>query len=113
MDIKEKIILAKNIVADLRPKVSGLGKLNALLRDIQLYIEKIESNKIFFPEQVKKANDILKNSILPHELDIYNGIEQITIKWSVDGTKTAGALTREIVQFLRNNEGKPINSKTL
>ena len=35
----------------------------------------------------------------PWESDLYSQIEQSIIKWEIDGTKTAGHLTREIMKL--------------
>lgn len=36
--------------------------------------------------------------------DLYTKIEQLIILWSNDGTKTAGHLTRQIMEFLSENK---------
>lgn len=36
----------------------------------------------------------------PWETDLYSQIEQSIIKWEIDGTKTAGELTREIMKHV-------------
>ena len=35
--------------------------------------------------------------------DYYSEVEKAIIKWSNDGTKTAGTLTREILEIIKNN----------
>jgi hypothetical protein len=34
--------------------------------------------------------------------ELYNEIENLIIRWNIDGTKTAGALTRQIIGLIRN-----------
>ena len=34
--------------------------------------------------------------------ELYNEIENLIIRWNIDGTKTAGALTRQIIGLLRD-----------
>ncbi len=38
------------------------------------------------------------------DIKLYSEIEHLIIAWNIDGTKTAGSLTREIMELL-NNEG--------
>jgi hypothetical protein len=38
---------------------------------------------------------------------LYSEIETLIIKWNIDGTKTAGSLTRDIMKLIENkNENK-------
>jgi hypothetical protein len=37
------------------------------------------------------------------ELSLYSQIEHLIIKWNIDGTKTAGYLTREIMKLIKKN----------
>jgi hypothetical protein len=43
--------------------------------------------------------------------DLYSKIENLIIIWNIDGTKTAGTLTRQIMKLLINNETKQQHSK--
>ena len=38
------------------------------------------------------------------ENKLYSAIEHAIIKWTIDGTKTAGSLTREIMLILKEKE---------
>lgn len=40
----------------------------------------------------------------PWEPDLYSSIEQAIIDWEIDGTKTAGELTREILDIIRDTK---------
>jgi hypothetical protein len=45
---------------------------------------------------------------------MYNQIEQEIIKWSLDGTKTAGYLTRKIIKIIKDKQSKSkINNNKL
>ena len=44
-------------------------------------------------------------------LSLYQNVENAIIRWNLDGTKTAGSLTREIMGFIeldKNNEGTQV-----
>ena len=36
------------------------------------------------------------------DIKLYSEIEHLIIAWNIDGTKTAGSLTREIMKLLNN-----------
>ena len=38
------------------------------------------------------------------EDELYSAIENAIIKWVIDGTKTAGELTREIILIIKQQE---------
>ena len=40
------------------------------------------------------------------EKDLYSKIENSIISWNIDGTKTAGALTREIMELIKERYKK-------
>ena len=35
---------------------------------------------------------------------LYSEIEHLIIQWNLDGTKTAGSLTREIMELIKNSD---------
>ena len=35
--------------------------------------------------------------------ELYSEIENLIIRWNIDGTKTAGSLTREIMNLIKTN----------
>ena len=35
---------------------------------------------------------------------LYSEIESLIIHWTIDGTKTAGSLTREIMELIKNSD---------
>lgn len=51
------------------------------------------------------VKDIIK--ITMTEKELYSKIEHLIIKWNIDGTKTAGELTRQILELLKSE--KPSN----
>jgi hypothetical protein len=44
------------------------------------------------------------------EDQVYSAIENAIIKWVIDGTKTAGSLTREIIAILKQHEDDKTSS---
>jgi hypothetical protein len=40
------------------------------------------------------------------EDEVYSAIENTIIKWVIDGTKTAGSLTREIMLILKQQDNE-------
>ena len=48
----------------------------------------------------KRKSKITKNLMVIATL--YSEIEQLIIQWSNDGTRTAGSLTREIMEVISN-----------
>jgi hypothetical protein len=36
--------------------------------------------------------------------ELYSEIETLIIRWSIDGTKTAGSLTRQIMKLIEDDE---------
>jgi hypothetical protein len=43
--------------------------------------------------------------------ELYSAIEAAIIRWSLDGTKTAGSLTREIIEIVKQQDnGMEINN---
>ena len=38
------------------------------------------------------------------DFSLYSQIEHLIIKWNIDGTKTAGHLTREIIKLIEKNK---------
>lgn len=37
-------------------------------------------------------------------IELYREIEAAVIRWTIDGTKTAGTLTREIIEIINKNK---------
>ena len=65
------------------------------------------SDEVLFPESLKRANEMLertKNSLPTSvkEKILYSEIEDLIIRWEIDGTKTAGYLTRQIMELIKN-----------
>jgi hypothetical protein len=65
----------------------------------------IEKAKEFIERRIIKSNIIMEYN--PHldenpQLSLYSKIEYLIIMWSNDGTKTAGTLTRQIMELLKN-----------
>lgn len=47
-----------------------------------------------------KSNENDKNT----NKELYSEIENLIIKWNIDGTKTAGHLTREIMKLIKRKK---------
>ncbi len=56
-------------------------------------------------EQRKKFEDLfnLYSEFVDIDKKLYSEIEYLIIRWSNDGTKTAGHLTREIMELIKSN----------
>jgi hypothetical protein len=46
-----------------------------------------------------------------HKVKLYSEIENLIIKWTIDGTKTAGSLTREIMTLLETETWEEIEEE--
>lgn len=55
-------------------------------------------------EAIKAYEEFLQSQIKP-TITVYSSIENSIIRWNIDGTKTAGSLTREIMDII-----EPIDS---
>ena len=42
--------------------------------------------------------------VRPFNETLYSEIEHLIIRWTIDGTKTAGSLTRDIMKLLENKD---------
>jgi hypothetical protein len=54
--------------------------------------------------KVKKRDELEYESLLPEHQNVYGDIEHLIITWSLDGTKTAGTLTRRIMKKLAKHK---------
>ena len=54
-------------------------------------------NKYYVPTPTTKT--VVLNEV---DKELYNDIENLIIRWNIDGTKTAGALTRQIIGLIRD-----------
>ena len=50
----------------------------------------------------KKHINWLNNKTMTED-KLYSAIEAAIIRWNIDGTKTAGELTREIMEIIKQN----------
>jgi protein involved in ribonucleotide reduction len=62
----------------------------------------IQSNTYEFAQEYHKAK--LELTEISSNSDLYSQIEYSIIVWSIDGTKTAGNLTREIIELINKNK---------
>jgi hypothetical protein len=61
-------------------------------------IPKTELNK---RELIEQAKEMEKQQQAYNEKELYSEIEWLIISWNNDGTKTAGHLTRQIIEQLK------------
>lgn len=54
--------------------------------------------------KVKKRDELEYESLLPEHKSVYGDIENLIITWNLDGTKTAGTLTRRIMKKLAKHK---------
>ena len=54
--------------------------------------------------KTKKRDELEYESLLPEHKKVYGEIENLIIVWSLDGTKTAGTLTRRIMKKLAKHK---------
>lgn len=57
-------------------------------------------------------NKFIKN-MKEHQIKLYREVENLIIKWSNDGTKTAGSLTREIMSLLETETWEEVEEEYL
>jgi hypothetical protein len=79
------------ITAEVLLKRKGIGKVGVN----EFY--KVVLNK-------KPPFKLISNINLIDEDKVYNNIETAIIRWNIDGTKTAGDLTREIIAIFKEQE---------
>ena len=76
---------------------------------------KLTDNKVIFDCSDEEYGpiefniELLKIALSNHEqteskIPIYSEIENLIITWNIDGTKTAGSLTREIIKLIESYE---------
>lgn len=73
------------------------------------FINNFETGMEYNPDSIPDFNDeyyvptpTTKTIVLEeHEDELYSDIENLIIRWSNDGTKTAGELTRQIMGLLK------------
>lgn len=46
-----------------------------------------------------------------HQIELYREVENAIIRWNNDGTKTAGTLTREIMEILKTETWEDIEEE--
>jgi hypothetical protein len=67
----------------------------------EIFINRIKTDDEF----AKKWDEV--NIYKQNKQTLYSEIETLIIRWNIDGTKTAGSLTRDIMKLIENkNENK-------
>lgn len=70
-----------------------------------MFINKCKENKYFSEKWGLKIEEREKLDIghnVVNKQTLYSEIETLIIKWNIDGTKTAGSLTRDIMKLIEN-----------
>lgn len=57
-----------------------------------------------YTEQALEIEKEYTNSLKMDENKLYTAIEMATLRWRIDGTRTAGSLTREIMLIIKQQE---------
>jgi hypothetical protein len=68
--------------------------------------EWVDNLKIVSHKPLNGFEELEDVDLLTVEADLYSEIENLIITWNIDGTKTAGYLTRQIMELIQtiNNE---------
>jgi hypothetical protein len=72
------------------------------LESLERGLSDLKNNRVMTSDEFWKG--LLSNK---EQQTLYSEIETLIIKWNIDGTKTAGSLTRDIMKLIENkNENK-------
>jgi len=72
------------------------------LESLERGLSDLKNNRVMTSDEFWKG--LLSNK---EQQTLYSEIETLIIRWNIDGTKTAGSLTRDIMKLIENkNENK-------
>ena len=72
------------------------------LESLERGLSDLKNNRVMTSDEFWKG--LLSNK---EQQTLYSEIETLNIRWNIDGTKTAGSLTRDIMKLIENkNENK-------
>ena len=75
-------------------------------KEEMLECSNVEDCKILKVEEIEREKLDIGHNVV-NKQTLYSEIETLIIKWNIDGTKTAGSLTRDIMKLIENkNENK-------
>ena len=81
-----------------REEIIKKWEASGLLDNLDDKSDKIDLAKLMEGKAVQLIND--------DPTELYSEIEYLIIMWSNDGTRTAGSLTREIMEIINENKGE-------
>ena len=72
---------------------------------VDILFQEIKESKSFLPDNLfAYLEDVYNKAKSLDENELYSAIETAIIRWNLDGTKTAGELTREIISIIKQQE---------
>lgn len=72
---------------------------------VDILFQEIKESKSFLPDNLfAYLEDVYNKAKSLDENELYSAIETAIIRWNLDGTKTAGELTREIVSIIKQQD---------
>ncbi len=75
------------------------------------YNELIRQAEVLEKDKEYADNQKFISNMKEHQIKLYREVENLIIKWSNDGTKTAGSLTREIMTLLETETWEEIEEE--
>lgn len=96
-------------VSELYPSISVSGRLEVEPNSVLIIELKglTSGDDVLYIEEDHKAK-IVEVAVFDtiDDLSLYSQIEHFIISWNIDGTKTAGTLTRQIMELIEKNKLK-------
>ena len=72
---------------------------------VDILFQEIKESKSFLPDNLfAYLEDVYNKAKSLDENELYIAIEAAIIRWNLDGTKTAGELTREIISIIKQQD---------
>jgi hypothetical protein len=72
---------------------------------VDILFQEIKESKSFLPDNLfAYLEDVYNKAKSLDEKELYSAIEAAIIRWNLDGTKTAGELTREIISIIKQQD---------
>ena len=76
---------------------------------VDILFQEIKESKSFLPDNLfEYLEDVYNKAKALDENELYIAIEAAIIRWNLDGTKTAGELTREIISIIKQKDNDKI-----
>ena len=72
---------------------------------VDILFQEIKESKSFLPDNLfEYLEDVYNKAKALDENELYSAIEAAIIRWNLDGTKTAGSLTRDIISIIEQQD---------